>query len=119
MFVAVEKKTDRLGNAIRGLIQGCQPGAAVQMRAPFCGQPDSKHSFQQFLNSHIQQARNKRFEETITSRHALPQSTHFEVKYLMFSYEINQKKVFSAATLKTMGFGRKKTVQFNNGREDN
>lgn len=82
VFVSVEKKTDRLGSAIKGLMKGCQPGAAVQMQAPFCGQPDSKHSFQQFLNLHIQQARNKRFEEAITSRHVLRQSAHFEVTCL-------------------------------------
>lgn len=82
VFISTEKRIDVLGDAVRRLIKGCQPGAAIQMKAPFSNQPDSKHSFPQFLHSHVQQARNKRFEESISSaRHALPQNTHFEVIY--------------------------------------
>lgn len=76
----MDKRVDVLGDAVRSLIRGCQPGAAVQMKPPYSSQPDTKHSFPQFLHSHVQQARNKRFEESISStRHNLPQNLHFEV----------------------------------------
>lgn len=76
----MDKRLDQLGDAVRGLINGCQPGRSIKMQPPFSNQPDSTHSFPQFLHSHVQQARNKRFEETISSaRHNLQQSLYFEV----------------------------------------
>jgi hypothetical protein len=80
VFISSEQSRDRLGEAVRGLIQDCQPGGVMQVQAPFCSQPYSERHFLKFLQVHIKQARSKGFNDTgSSSRHQLTQPTHFEV----------------------------------------
>jgi protein SMG8 len=83
VFISSEQSRDRLGEAVRGLIQDCQPGGVMQVQAPFCSQPYSERHFLKFLQVHIKQARSKGFNDTgSSSRHQLTQPTHFELPTL-------------------------------------
>lgn len=65
---------------MRGLIQDCQPGGAMQVQPPFCSQPYSERHFLKFLQVHIKQARSKGFNDTASSsRHQLSPPAYFEV----------------------------------------
>lgn len=81
-----EGPVDQLGHAVRSLILGCQPGAVVQVQAPYCSKPEGPRSFHNFLQVHIQQARNKGFDDNVTSsRHTQQTPAYFEVQvYLCY-----------------------------------
>ncbi|KAF5287069.1 hypothetical protein FQA39_LY16054 [Lamprigera yunnana] len=83
VYMCQEEQIDRLGHAVKNLILGCQPGATLQIEAPYCCEPESDRSFKSFLQVHIQQARNKGFDDNVTSsRHTQQLPAHFELPKL-------------------------------------
>ncbi|XP_017784295.1 PREDICTED: protein SMG8 isoform X2 [Nicrophorus vespilloides] len=74
VFVSSDGPPDRLGEAVRGLVKGCQPDGAIQIQAPYCSQSDNPRNFQNFLRKHIKQARSKGFEDV---------QAHFELPSLL------------------------------------
>ncbi|KAG5884758.1 hypothetical protein JTB14_029239 [Gonioctena quinquepunctata] len=75
--------TDSLGDMVRGLMMDCQPGGAMQVEVPYSSQPSLEKNFKKFLQVHIQQARSKGFDDTVTSgRHQHSQPAHFELPIL-------------------------------------
>ncbi|XP_022901917.1 nonsense-mediated mRNA decay factor SMG8 [Onthophagus taurus] len=84
VFMSTEGSNDRLGNAVRSLIQSCQPGATLIIEPPFCVQIDNgKKSFSRFLQVHIQQAKEKGFDDIVASMRLISfQPCHFELPKL-------------------------------------
>lgn len=81
VFMSNEGLPDHLGHSVRGLIQGCQPRGALQVQVPFCVESGSQKNFVKFLHVHIQQARNKGFDESVaSSRHSQQHPSQFEVR---------------------------------------
>lgn len=77
-----ETQKDPLSEAIKGLIQDCQPGGALPVEAPFSSHPYKEKDFSKFLSIHIQQARTKGFDDTVSfSRHQHAPS-YFEVNII-------------------------------------
>lgn len=88
VFISDEGLPDRLGQAVRTLIQGCQLRGAMHIEAPFSTETASPRSFVKFLQGHIQQARGKGFDDNISSsRHPVQHPPYFEV-YCMKTYRI-------------------------------
>lgn len=82
VYVSEVRPKDRLSEAVKGLIQDCQPGGAMQVQAPFSSQPYVEKDFMRFLQVHIQQARTKGFDDSVSSsRHQHPPS-YFELPVL-------------------------------------
>ncbi|CAG9835295.1 unnamed protein product [Diabrotica balteata] len=85
-FVYIEEAdsyTDDLGHMVRGLLLDCQPGGAMQLEVPYSSQPGGEKNFKKFLLVHIQQARTKGFDDTVSSgRHQHSQAAHFELPVL-------------------------------------
>ncbi|XP_076270320.1 nonsense-mediated mRNA decay factor SMG8 isoform X1 [Rhynchophorus ferrugineus] len=82
VYVADESLKDRLTEAVKGLIQDCQPGGAMQVEAPFSSQPYFEKDFMRFLQVHIQQAKTKGFDDIVSSgRHQHP-PPYFELPIL-------------------------------------
>lgn len=80
VYISNDSSSDKLGDTVRGLIKDCQPGGAMQIEMPFSSKSNTGRSFKNFLKVHIQQAKNKRFEDVISSgRHQASQSGHFLV----------------------------------------
>lgn len=88
VFMSTEKHIDRLGHTLKKLMLGCRPGATVDVQAPFCSQTDSEHCFHNFLHVHIQQARNKGFDDAVSfGRHSQQYLSYFEVFHLLILIE--------------------------------
>ncbi|XP_056646647.1 nonsense-mediated mRNA decay factor SMG8 [Diorhabda sublineata] len=85
-FVYIEEELgpyDKLGNMVRNLLMDCQPGGALQLEVPYSSQPNGGKNFKKFMHVHIQQARTKGFDDTVSSgRHQHSQNTHFELPVL-------------------------------------
>ncbi|CAG9823382.1 unnamed protein product [Phaedon cochleariae] len=85
-FVYISEKAspnDRLGEMVRGLIADCQPGGGIHVEVPYSSQPNLQKSFKRFLQTHIEQARTRGFDDTVSSgRHQHAQSMHFELPVL-------------------------------------
>lgn len=101
VFISAEEPcSDKLGDAVRGLIQGCQPGGAMQIQPPFSTQPYSERSFLKFLQVHVKQARTKGFNDTASSsRHQISQSVYFEVCNFVSIVGLELKFRFQLPTL--------------------
>ncbi|KAJ8928314.1 hypothetical protein NQ314_019135 [Rhamnusium bicolor] len=83
VYVSQDGLPDKLGEAVKGLLLDCQPGGAMQVEIPYSSQPSAEKSFKKFLQVHIQQARSKGFDDTVSSgRHQHSQPLHFEVNIL-------------------------------------
>lgn len=82
VYMSSEKPTNKLGNAINGLIKDCQPGGAMQVIPSFSKDIHSERSFHSFLQVHIKQARSKGFNDTIMSRNIVFTPTPFELPIL-------------------------------------
>ncbi|KAK4880354.1 hypothetical protein RN001_008500 [Aquatica leii] len=92
VYMCQDEQVDRLGHAVRSLILGCQPGATLQVEAPYCSQPEQERSFKSFLQVHVQQARNKGFDDNVTSsRHAQQLPAYFELPSLEHWVEASQR----------------------------
>lgn len=78
--MAEEPPKDRLSEAVKGLIQDCQPGGAMQVEAPFSSQPYLEKDFFKFLLVHVQQAKTKGFDDTVSSSRHQHAPSYFEVK---------------------------------------
>ncbi|KAJ8961200.1 hypothetical protein NQ318_008883, partial [Aromia moschata] len=84
VYISHDKSPDRLGDAVRGLLQDCQPGGAMQVEVPYSSQLNSE-------KIHIQQATNKGFDDTVTSgRHQHIQPLHFELPVLKEWLEVTK-----------------------------
>ncbi|KRT81522.1 hypothetical protein AMK59_5082 [Oryctes borbonicus] len=83
VYISNDPVQDRLGHAVARLIQNCQPGAAMHIESPFCQQNDIGKSFSSFLQVHILQAREKGFDDVVTSSRQLSlHPAHFELPHL-------------------------------------
>ncbi|GJQ87999.1 hypothetical protein Trydic_g12925 [Trypoxylus dichotomus] len=83
VYISSDPVQDRLGHAVASLIQNCQPGAAMHIESPFCQQNDIGKSFSSFLQVHILQAREKGFDDVVTSSRQLSlHPAHFELPHL-------------------------------------
>ncbi|CAH0557875.1 unnamed protein product [Brassicogethes aeneus] len=83
VFVSTDGAQDQLGDMVRGLILDCQPGGAMHVEPPFSTLSNAEKSFERFLRVHIDQAKNKGFEDVIsTGRHQTQQSAYFELPTL-------------------------------------
>ncbi|CAG9771301.1 unnamed protein product [Ceutorhynchus assimilis] len=83
-FVYVDESApkDELTEAVRGLLQDCQPGVSTQVQAPFSTEPSSEKDFVKFLLVHVQQAKNKGFNDTASSSRHQHAPAHFELPIL-------------------------------------
>lgn len=94
VFISSEGLPDRLGQAVRGLIQGCQLRGVMHIEAPFSTETASPRSFVKFLQGHIQQARNKGFDDSVSSsRHPPQHPPYFEVKQHFILFRDMQLKL--------------------------
>lgn len=107
VYIAEEEPLDRLGDAVKGLLMDCQPGGAMQIEVPFCSQPTSEKNFKKFLQVHIQQARSKGFEDTVSSTRGQHTHIHFElpilkqwteVTTLLYNLMMKKKRISSLCT---------------------
>lgn len=99
---------DAFGDAVRDLIADCQPGGGMILEAPFSNQVNSEKNFKKFLQVHIQQAREKGFDDIMASSrtHHL-QTFHFELPILahwtqatkvIYNIAVKRKKIVSLCT---------------------
>lgn len=81
VFISDEGLPDRLGQAVRSLIEGCQLRGVMHIETPFSTETASHRSFVKFLQGHIQQARGKGFDDNVSSssRHSSQHPSYFEV----------------------------------------
>lgn len=77
VFISDDGLPDRLGQAVRNLIQGCQLRGMVHIEAPFSTETSSPRSFVKFLQGHIQQARGKGFDDNVSSANRHPSHLHY------------------------------------------
>lgn len=97
VYVSEEGTTDTLGDALRDLIADCQPGGGMILAAPFSNQVTSEKNFKKFLQVHIQQARDKGFDDTVTTgRNHHLQTSYFELPVLKHWIEAT-KLVYNVA----------------------
>lgn len=81
VFISDEGLPDRLGEAVRGLILGCQLRGTLHVEAPFSTETSAPRNFAKFLQGHVQQARSKGFDDNVpSSRHPPHHPPHFEVR---------------------------------------
>lgn len=107
VYVSEDGTTDILGDAIRDLIADCQPGGGLILEAPYSNQVTSEKNFKKFIQVHIQQARDKGFDDVMTGRNHHLSSTHFELPVLkqwieaakvVYNLSIKKKRVVSLCT---------------------
>lgn len=108
VYVSEEGVPDTMGDAVRDLIADCQPGGGMTLEAPYSNQITSEKNFKKFLQVHIQQARDKGFDDTVTSgRNHHLQTSHFELPILkqwidaaklVYNMAIKKKKILSLCT---------------------
>lgn len=79
VFVSEDPPKDQLSEAIKGLILDCQPGGAMQVEAPFSSEPYLGKEFFKFLLVHVQQAKTKGFNDSVSSSRHQHIPSHFEV----------------------------------------
>lgn len=108
VYISDEGSTDILGDAVRNLIADCQPGGGMVLEAPYCNQISSEKNFKKFLQVHIQQARDKGFDDVMTTfrSHNL-HTSYFELPILeqwihatklVYGMAIKRKKVVCLCT---------------------
>lgn len=113
VFISDEGLPDRLGQAVRGLLQGCQLRGMMQIEAPFSTETASPRNFVKFLQGHIQQARNKGFDDNVSSsRHAPQHPPYFEVIYLK-KKSFKRYKIFSDSQPPTLGRSMQSPLRHN------
>ncbi|KAL1497183.1 hypothetical protein ABEB36_008182 [Hypothenemus hampei] len=106
VYISEQPPKDNLSEAMKGLIQDCQPGGAMQVEAPFSSQPYLEKDFIKFLLVHIEQAKTKGFDDTVSSSRHPP--AYFElpklsdwIKAMKCLYELILKEEVSMAALCT------------------
>lgn len=108
VYISDQEPTDTLGDAVRNLIADCQPGGGMVLEAPYCNQIISEKNFKKFLQVHIQQARDKGFDDIMTtSRSHNVHNSYFELPVLeqwiqatklVYAMAIKRKKVVCLCT---------------------
>lgn len=108
VYISEDGITDTLGDAVTDLIADCQPGGGIILESPYCSQVTSEKNFKKLLQVHIQQAREKGFDDVIsTGRNHHVQSSHFELPILeqwiqatkiVYNIAIKRKKILSLCT---------------------
>lgn len=93
VFISDDGLPDRLGQAVRNLIQGCQLRGMMHIEAPFSTETTSPRSFVKFLQGHIQQARGKGFDDNVSSANRHPSHSHYfevitvnRIRFAVFSF---------------------------------
>lgn len=85
----------------------------MRVEVPYSNQPNCERSFSKFLQVHIQQARDKGFDDIVTSgRHHSAQQVHFIVRTTKHNNKkINTFSAFPATSFKAMDRRDERSIQ--------
>ncbi|ENN78691.1 hypothetical protein YQE_04863, partial [Dendroctonus ponderosae] len=82
VYLAEKMPEDPLSEAVKGIIRDCQPGGAMQLDMPFSTESHLEKDFYKFLLVHVQRAKTKGFDDTVSSSRHLHAPSHFELPLL-------------------------------------